>query len=71
MSNWRSAKAKRVLAALERIGWSIKRQKSGSHKILEHAEYPDYVFSFHDSEEIGSKMMARIAKKTGLKPEDI
>ena len=71
MSNWKSAKAKRVLAALERIGWSVKRQRGGSHKVLEHSDYPDYVFSFHDGDEIGSKMMARIAKKTGLKPEDI
>jgi hypothetical protein len=33
MSQWSSAKAKRVLAALLRIGWSIKRESS-SHKIL-------------------------------------
>jgi predicted RNA binding protein YcfA (HicA-like mRNA interferase family) len=71
MSNWKSAKAKRVLAALERTGWSVKRQRGGSHKVLEHVEYPDYVFSFHDGDEIGPKMMARVAKKTGLKPEDI
>jgi predicted RNA binding protein YcfA (HicA-like mRNA interferase family) len=70
MSNWKSAKARRVLAALESIGWQIKRQK-GSHKVLERTGYPDYVFSFHDGDEIGSKMMARIAKKTGLKPEDL
>jgi predicted RNA binding protein YcfA (HicA-like mRNA interferase family) len=43
MSNWKSAKAKRVLAALENIGWRIKRQK-GSHKVLERTGYPDYVF---------------------------
>lgn len=71
MSNWKSAKANRVFAALERIGWTVKRQRGGSHKVLEHAEYPDYVFSFHDGDEIGPKMMARLAKKTGLKPEDI
>jgi len=70
MSNWKSAKARRVLAALESIGWQIKRQKD-SHKVLERTGYPDYVFSFHDGDEIGSKMMARIAKKTGLKPEDL
>lgn len=33
MSQWSSAKARRVLAALFRIGWSIKRE-SGSHKVL-------------------------------------
>jgi predicted RNA binding protein YcfA (HicA-like mRNA interferase family) len=70
MSNWKSAKARRVLAALEGIGWRVKRQK-GSHKTLEREGYPDYVFSFHDGDEIGSKMMARIAKKTGLRPGDI
>lgn len=70
MSSWKSAKAKRVLAALEKIGWQIKRQK-GSHKTLKREGWADYVFAFHDGEEIGSKMMARIAKKTGLKPEDL
>jgi predicted RNA binding protein YcfA (HicA-like mRNA interferase family) len=70
MSNWKSAKAKRVLAALKKIGWQIKRQK-GSHKTLEREGWADYVFAFHDGEEIGSKMMPRIAKKTGLKPEDL
>lgn len=70
MTAWKSAKAKRVLAALERIGWRVKRQK-GSHKILEREGWTDYVFAFHDSAEIGSKMIARIAKKTGLKAEEI
>jgi predicted RNA binding protein YcfA (HicA-like mRNA interferase family) len=70
VSKWKSAKARRVLAALEKIGWQIKRQK-GSHKTLSRAGWADYVFAFHDGEEIGSKMMARIAKKTGLKPEDL
>jgi predicted RNA binding protein YcfA (HicA-like mRNA interferase family) len=28
MSNWKSAKAKKILAALEKIGWQIKRQKA-------------------------------------------
>lgn len=32
MSKWSSAKAKRVLKALENIGWKVKRQ-TGSHKI--------------------------------------
>ena len=70
MSNWKSAKAKRVLAALEKIGWQVKRRK-GSHRTLSHEGFADYVFAFHDGEEIGSKMMSRIAKKTGLKPEDL
>jgi predicted RNA binding protein YcfA (HicA-like mRNA interferase family) len=70
MSEWRSTKAKRVLAALLRIGWSIKRQ-SGSHRILSRPGWPDVVFAFHDKEELGPRMLARIAKVTGLKPEDL
>ena len=55
---------------MERIGWQIKRQK-GSHRVLERRNFPDYVFAFHDREEMGPKMLARIAKKTGLTPEDL
>jgi predicted RNA binding protein YcfA (HicA-like mRNA interferase family) len=67
---WSSAKAKRVLAALLRIGWTIKRE-SGSHKTLSRRGWPDTVFAFHDREEIGPRMLARLAKNTGLKPEDL
>ena len=70
MSQWSSAKARKVLAALEKIGWNVKRQ-TGSHKILERDDWEDYVFAFRDSDEIGAKMLARIAKKTGLKPENL
>ncbi|MGK3998450.1 type II toxin-antitoxin system HicA family toxin [Sorangium sp. So ce1024] len=68
--DWRAAKAKRVLAALLRIGWRIKRQ-SGSHRILERTGWDDYVFAFHDDEEIGPRMLARIGKRTGLQPGDL
>lgn len=70
MSQWSSAKAKRVLAAPQRIGWYIKRE-SGSHKVLSRNGWPDVVFAFHDSDEVGPKMLARIAKNTGLKPTDL
>ena len=63
MSQWSSAKARKVLAALEKVGWSVKRQ-TGSHKILEREGWEDYVFAFRDSDEIGAKMLTRIAKKT-------
>ena len=70
MSHWSSAKASRVLAALLRIGWSVKR-RTGSHRTLERTGYANYVFAFHDGDEIGPRMLARIAKHTGLKPEDL
>lgn len=70
MSQWPSAKARRVLAALLGIGWKPKRQ-SGSHRTLSRAGWPDFVFAFHDGEEIGPRMLARISKHTGLKPGDL
>ena len=59
-----------MLAALLRSGWTIKRQ-SGSHKTLARAGWADVVFAFHDGEEIGPRMLARIAKRTGLKPDEL
>jgi len=70
VSRWPSRKARQVLAALLRIGWSVARQ-SGSHRVLRRPGWADYVWAFHDGEEIGSVMMARIARSTGLKPEDL
>lgn len=67
--SWPAAKAKRVLAALLRIGWVVKPQ-SGSHRVLVRVGWPDFVFAFHDDEELGPRMLARIAKSTGLRPED-
>jgi predicted RNA binding protein YcfA (HicA-like mRNA interferase family) len=70
MSRFPSVKARRVLTALLRIGWSIKRQ-SGSHRTLSRDGWPDVVFAFHDDEEIGPVMLSRIAKRTGLTPDDL
>jgi predicted RNA binding protein YcfA (HicA-like mRNA interferase family) len=42
-----------------------------SHRVLERDGWPNYVFAFHDQEEIGPRMIARIAKRTGLTPNDL
>lgn len=70
MSHWPSAKARRVLAAPLRIGWTVKRA-TGSHRTLVRAGWPDVVFAFHDADEIGPRMLARVARQTGLRPEDL
>jgi predicted RNA binding protein YcfA (HicA-like mRNA interferase family) len=70
MSVWAAAKARCVLAALYRIGWQLKRE-TGSHNTLTRDSYPDFVFAFHEAEEIGPRMLARIARRTGLRPEDL
>ena len=70
MSQWPATRATRVLAALLRTGWKIKRQ-TGSHRVLRKNGASDYVFAFHDRDEIGPRMLTRIAKHTGLRKEDL
>jgi predicted RNA binding protein YcfA (HicA-like mRNA interferase family) len=70
MTQWPATRASRVLAALQRIGWQTKRQ-TGSHRTLSRAGWPDFVFAFHDRVEIGPRMLARIAKHTDLRPDDL
>ena len=67
---WGSAPARRVLRALLRIGWEQVRVR-GSHRVLRRDGWSDYVFAFHESEHVGPVMLARIAKRTGLRPEDL
>jgi predicted RNA binding protein YcfA (HicA-like mRNA interferase family) len=71
MSQWRSAKAREILKAMLKIGWKIERESGGSHRVLSRAGWPNFVFAFHDRDEIGPKMLARISKRTELRPEDI
>jgi predicted RNA binding protein YcfA (HicA-like mRNA interferase family) len=71
MSQWPSTRSGRLLAALLRIGWRIKRQTGGSHRVLAREGWPDFVFAFHDGTEIGPRMLARIARRTGLTPADL
>ena len=71
MSSWPATRARLVLAALLRIGWTVKRQSGGSHKVLARSGWPDFVFAFHDGTEIGPAMLARIARHTGLSKKDL
>jgi predicted RNA binding protein YcfA (HicA-like mRNA interferase family) len=73
VSTWPSSKGRKVYRALIRIGWQPKPLKTGgsSHNQLIHPSYPEYTWAFADSDEIGPHMLARIAKHTGLKPNDI
>jgi len=68
------ALSRKVLALAERhglrIGWTVERQ-TGSHRILSRPGWPNLVFVFHDREEIGPRMLARIAKHGGLRPGDV
>jgi predicted RNA binding protein YcfA (HicA-like mRNA interferase family) len=65
-------KASRVFKALLKIGWFTVSQ-AGSHIKLRHRDsaFPDYIWAFHEKDEIGPHMLARIAKHTGLKPDGL
>ena len=71
MSQWPSSKARIVLGALLRAGWTLKRQSGTSHRVLAKNGWPDFVFAFHERDEIGPKMLVRIARRTGLTPSDL
>ena len=70
MSRWKSVKARQLLAALLRIGWSEVWQRD-SHRRLAREGWPNYTLAFHDGEEIGPSLLAQIAKKTGQRPDDL
>lgn len=67
---WTSTPAWRVLAALLWLGWRIVRQKA-SHRILVRAGHRTTVFAFREGETIGPVMLARIARTTGLRADDL
>ena len=71
MSTFGAVKARTLFRALVEIGWQVKREGGGSHRVLAREGWPDVVFAFHDSEEIGPRMLARVAKQTGLTPDDL
>jgi predicted RNA binding protein YcfA (HicA-like mRNA interferase family) len=71
MKSWKSLKARKVFKALIKIGWGIKRHGGSSHIVLEKAGSKNYTWAFGNNEEIGPKMLSRISKHTGLKPEDL
>jgi len=72
MSLWGSRKARVVYRALLHIGWQLKPSKKGSsHVQLVREGWPEYTWSFGDDEELGRKILSRIAKHTGLRPEDL
>jgi predicted RNA binding protein YcfA (HicA-like mRNA interferase family) len=53
------------------IGLADQARDGKSHKVLSRPGFPDFVFAFHQGEEIGPRMLARISKHTGLSPEDL
>jgi len=71
VSQWPSSKGSRVYRALLRIGWVAQNSEGLLSITLQRVGYPNYIWAFDDKVEIGPKMLARIAKHTGLTAEDL
>jgi predicted RNA binding protein YcfA (HicA-like mRNA interferase family) len=71
VSHWPSTKVKKVLSALSRrIGWiPTPKKKGSSHIQLVRPTKGEYTWAFKDSDEIGPKMLSKIAKHTALTRE--
>jgi predicted RNA binding protein YcfA (HicA-like mRNA interferase family) len=67
VSDWPASKARLVLSALLRLGWTIKRT-TGSHRVLARDGWPDFVFAFHDGDEIGPACWRVSRGGQGLRP---
>lgn len=68
MSRWRSVKA----TASHVAPYPMDRgMADGSHRRLHRPGWANYTFAFHDTEEVGPGLLAQIAKKTGLRPENL
>ena len=50
-----------VLRALSQIGWTVKRQ--GSRRTLTRPGWPDYVFAFHEGEEIDAAAFQALVRE--------
>ena len=62
--------ARRVLRALQRARFNEVRRK-GSHRFLAHADGRVLLFAHHESERLGPKILAKILRVAGLKPEEL
>ncbi len=72
MSVWPSLKPRALYAALLKNGWRPKHPATGgSHVVMVKDGWPAYTWSFHESREIGHRMVAKVAKQTGLTPDDL
>lgn len=72
-SLWRSHYTCRHAYSTSQWSSVSRYQRRASWRARGSASIPwaDFVFAFHDDEEIGPRMLARIAKRTGLRPEDL
>lgn len=69
MGHLPSLKARELLRILFRCGYVIKVKRGGSHRLLIHSDGRTLLFAFHDGEEIGPRMLAKVLKDARISPE--
>ena len=62
-------KAARVLAVLQRDGWTEIRRR-GSHRVLVKGDR-QRIWAYHEGVDLGGPAMARIAKDYGYTPAEL
>ena len=70
MSRLPAVSGKQLIAALERLGFEVVRQK-GSHCFLPHPDGRATVVPVHGGESIGRGLMAKILRDTELDRETL
>jgi len=65
-----SIKARELLRILLRLGYSIQARRGGSHRLLIHPDGRTVLWAFHEGEEIGPRMLAKILKDARIHPEE-
>lgn len=61
-------RSRRLRSLLEtKLGYAVKRQRGGSHRILEARGRPDLLWAYHDGDEIGpARVRDILVKQAGL-----
>lgn len=67
---WAPTRARRVLRALTRIGWWVRRSRE-AELVLAWSGWSDVLWPFSDDEVLGPAALSRIARRTSLTPEDV
>lgn len=63
-------KAKRVLRRLLSLGFEIVH-RVGSHRKLKHPDGRQFTFAHHDIVDLGPPALAKVAKQSGCKADDL
>lgn len=65
-----ASRAKRVLGALEKLGFVVVRQR-GSHRFLRHPDGRVCTFAFHDKATVRRAMLSELPNQAGVSQEDL